>query len=129
MRRMYDENEIKLIASEAGGGGGKLYMHDIALTMKTSNDGIFKCKVLSTRSTAYERTDLNINFADIVLEKSFHNGVVPTYYEVKTFYQSVPNSDSITIDYFSSYPFSVTQHETKQFTVENSDFNDTVTEL
>ena len=37
MRRMYDENEIKSIASEAGGGGGsKYYKHCVKLTTNLS---------------------------------------------------------------------------------------------
>ena len=33
MRRMYDENEIKSIASESG--GGKLYLHDVTIKNKS----------------------------------------------------------------------------------------------
>ena len=41
MKRMFDENEIRQIASEAGGGGGgKLYLHGVRVTDQRDNTGI-----------------------------------------------------------------------------------------
>lgn len=43
MRRMYDENEIKSIASEAGGGGGgsKTYLHSVKVSDATGMNNIY----------------------------------------------------------------------------------------
>ena len=51
MRRMYDENEIKSIASEAS-SGGKLYLHSVS-TYAPTNDTAFIISALSTKSTQY----------------------------------------------------------------------------
>lgn len=56
MRRMYDENEIKSIASEAGGGGGnKYYKHCVKLTANLSYFDV------SANKSVTESTDIYIN--------------------------------------------------------------------
>ena len=56
MRRMYDQNEIKSIASEAGGGGGsKYYKHCVKIT---ANLSYFDT---TANKTVTESTDIYIN--------------------------------------------------------------------
>ena len=57
MRRMYDQNEIKSIASEAGGGSGgsKYYKHCVKLTANLSYFNI------TANKNVTESTDIYIN--------------------------------------------------------------------
>lgn len=50
MRRMYDENKIKSIASECG-GGGKLYIHRVSLKSSLYADDQYYITVLSSDAT------------------------------------------------------------------------------
>ena len=54
MKRMYDENEIKSIASESG--GGKLYLHSLK-----GADNAYIIATTSTPITTYEKFIENIN--------------------------------------------------------------------
>lgn len=54
MRRMYDENEIKSIASESG--GGKLYLHEVRTYAPTTQTA-FIISALSKKSSQYLNFD------------------------------------------------------------------------
>ena len=81
MKRMYDENEIKSIASEAS-SGGKLYRHCIEV-----NDNIFGKNfiyLISSRATTYtvealiqyakNISDITYNAISVILMKGTQNG-------------------------------------------------------
>ena len=126
MRRMYDENEIKSIASEAGGGGGaKLYMHDVTIKNK---DGaalpIATFKYISKDNAKFsiDKLDFKICF-DVYAN---NNSMPPEFYQVKDMSKS---ASSLSITYYTTYPFSVTS--TAQLPVQMADtlINDNVVEL
>lgn len=78
MRRMYDENEIKSIASEAG--GGKLYIHRVSLESGLAGMGEYYITVPSsdpTPITKETRNRLLYGFAeDIDGQGGYHSSIV-----------------------------------------------------
>ena len=78
MKRMYDENEIKSIASESG--GGKLYIHRVSLKSGLANSGEYYITVPSsdpTPITKETRNRLLYGFAeDIDSQGSYHSSTV-----------------------------------------------------
>lgn len=128
MRRMYDENEIKQIASETGGGGGgKLYMHDVTIKESGSGLPIVKFKYISSDNTEFTKFSLaNFNFLRCFDVYANDNNMPPKFYGVKDIATS---ASSITITYYTTYPFDVTS--TAQLPVQTADIdtNDNVFEL
>ena len=134
MKRMYDENEIKSIASESG--GGKLYLHNIYLMRKTTGMPKFTCQVLSSRSDKLQLLDFKGNVGFITNAKIFgkdETTVPGNYYIAKNEIDIRESggrlSKAIIIyseyypfeDTFSSFEFSLTDGQTE--------YSDTVTEV
>ena len=86
MKRMYDENEIKSIASESG--GGKLYIHRVSLKVKPFLEGS-QCYITVPSSDATPITKETANrllygfVEDIDSQGSYHASTVKnvTVYE------------------------------------------------
>ena len=78
MRRMYDENEIKSIASESG--GGKVYIHRVSLKSGLAISGEYYITVPSsdpTPITKETRNRLLYGFAEeIDTQGSYHSSTV-----------------------------------------------------
>ena len=123
MRRMYDENEIKDIASEAG--GGKLYMHDVTIKNK---DGaalpIVTFKYISKDNTKFSIDKLNFQKCFDVYANN--NSMPPEFYQVKDMSKS---ANSISITYYTTYPFSVTSTASLPVQIADIAINDNVFEL
>lgn len=123
MKRMYDENEIRQIASEAG--GGKLYLHDVTIKNK---DGaalpILTFKYISTDNTKFSIEKLDSRKCFDVYANN--NSMPPEFYQVKDISKS---ASSLSITYYTTYPFSVTG--TAQLPVQIADIaiNDNIFEL
>lgn len=107
MKRMYDQNEIKQIASEAG--GGKLYLHAV----KVKSSGIygvpaFDFQFISTSNTKitkdniYTSTFLKMPKAifDMILSGD-DTSMPPKLYIATTFLAS---PDSVNVSYLKTYP-------------------------
>ena len=100
MKRMYDEKEIKDIASEAG---GKLYLHAV----KVKSSGIygvpaFEFKFISTSNTPVTKD--NINKAKCVFDMILSGddtSMPPNLYIARSFFAS-PNS--VNVSYLKTYP-------------------------
>ena len=138
MKRMYDENEIKSIASESG--GGKLYVHNIEIR-RTGNYGIpvFTCQILNSRASQLEIKDFqdHKNVGCIVNAKmqGVNETIVPptTYIawnqiDILTV-SNVPTKVAITFEQL--YPFKDAEFTVFEFdlTDGNTSYSDTVTEL
>ena len=124
MKRMYDEKEIKDIASEAG-GGGKLYMHDVTIKNK---DGaalpIAKFKYISTDNTKFSVD--KFNFQKCFDIYATDNSTPPTFYGVR---DMTIGASSGSVTYYTTYPFSVTSTATLPFQIADIATNDNVVEL
>ena len=73
MRRMYDENEIKSIASESG--GGKLYLHYISGT--TSVNKNFDFYLYTSSSEPINSNDKAFNVLNV---GEYQNRIIPGYF-------------------------------------------------
>ena len=103
MKRMFDENEIRQIASEAG--GGKLYLHAV----KVKSSGIyavpaFDFKLISTSNTPITKDNIIKNKAasafDMIL--SGDDATMPPNLYIARSFLATP--DHITVSYFKTYP-------------------------
>ena len=125
MRRMYDENEIKSIASESG--GGKLYRHHLSL--KATDGSIFSGDRFSTTPTKFSVGDMeDIGF--LVNKEAYINspdGLSNTYNLIEELADGVYSQepDQMVLWYFPTYPG--VDHTAKNFP--KTSFKDTVTEL
>ena len=133
MRRMYDENEIKSIASESG---GKLYLHNIYLKRKATSLPKFTCQVISSRSDKLQLSDFKGNVGLITnarMDGKDEDTIPPNSYIAKNEID-IPNlssglSKAIILfheyypfdDTWSSFEFSLTDGQTED--------SDTIIEL
>ena len=123
MRRMYDENEIKSIASESG--GGKLYLHDVTITNKSGAAlPIAKFKYIWTDNTKFALD--KFNFLKCFDVYATNNSAPPTFYGVR---DMTIGASSGSITYYTTYPFSVTSTATLTFQIADIATNDNVFEL
>ena len=100
MRRMYDENEIKSIASEAG---GKLYLHAV----KVKSSGIYGVpaldfKVISTSNTKITKDNLNKTKGDFDMILSGDDATMPPNLYIARSFLASP--DHVQVSYFKTYP-------------------------
>ena len=121
MKRMYDENEIKSIASESG--GGKLYFHDITI-MDTVPGSSHRLKIIILSSKAEKFTINDIaNSQATIIPKNFIDYSNHIAYEVNTimFDTSVPDQPgSVSVYYFDKYPYatnSTTYYELNSYKI------------
>ena len=123
MKRMYDEKEIKDIASEAG--GGKLYLHDVTIKNK---DGaalpIATFKYISTDNTKFSIDKLNFQKCFDVYANN--NSMPPEFYQVRDMSKS---ASSLSITYYTAYPFVVTSTATLPVQIADTAINDNIFEL
>ena len=108
MKRMYDENEIRQMASEAG--GGKLYLHAV----KVKSSGIygvpaFDFKFISTSNTPITKDNIykTINSKpafDMILSGDDAT-VPPNLYIARSF---VASPNSVSVSYLKTYPTNTT---------------------
>ena len=128
MRRMYDENEIKSIASESG--GGKLYFHDITISdTAPGSSHRLKIIILSSKAEKFTINDI-INSKSTIIPKNFINYSTHTAYEVNTimFDTSVPDEPgSISVYYFDKYPYAT--NSTTYYELNSYKISDNVSEL
>lgn len=121
MRRMYDENEIKSIASESG--GGKLYLHKLNIT-DSGQEKIIKLLFINTDSgkiTSITPELLNTAIKSNMVIKS---NTTTTYYECK---EVSTAGDFVMVEYYTTYPFAVSS--TNSDAIQSPTMDDTVTEL
>ena len=126
MKRMYDENEIKSIASEAG--GGKLYLHAV----KVKSSGIYGLPaldftVINTSNTKITKDNINKAngaFFDMILSGDDAT-MPPNLYFARSFFAS---PDSVSVSYLKTYPTNSTS-SIEIGSGGNYSVTDTVTEL
>ena len=103
MKRMYDEKEIKSIASESG--GGKLYLHAV----KVKSSGIygvpaFDFKLISTSNTPITKDNIIKNKSasafDMIL--SGDDATMPPFLYIARSFLATP--DHVNVSYFKTYP-------------------------
>ena len=123
MRRMYDENEIKSIASESG--GGKLYLHDVTIKNKEGAAlPLVKFKYISTDNTKFSIDKFNfLKCFDIY---ATNNSTPPTFYGVKDISKG---ASSLSVTYYTTYPFVVTSTAQLPVQIADTAINDNVFEL
>ena len=123
MRRMYDENEIKSIASESG--GGKLYLHDVIIKNKEGAAlPLVKFKYISTDNTKFSIDKFNfLKCFDIY---ATNNSTPPTFYGVKDISKG---ASSLSVTYYTTYPFVVTSTAQLPVQIADTAINDNVFEL
>ena len=125
MRRMYDENEIKSIASESG--GGKLYLHK---TNIHSNDNKYELQVyfLSSKANQFNLDDIANSIQTRIYEEFMYSEDVNVkFYKVDR--AIFVASGSITLQYFNTYPYDNTNKTMHRFERNEFVVEDTVTEL
>ena len=123
MKRMFDENEIIQIASKYG--GGKSYMHDVTIKNKEGAAlPIAKFKYISTDNTKFSLA--NFNFYKCFDVYANNNSMPPKFYGVKDI---ETGASSITITYYTTYPFDVTSTASLPVQIADIDTNDNVFEL
>lgn len=125
MRRMYDENEIKSIASELG--GGKLYIHKLSL--RTTDGSIFHGSRISTSPTKFSIEDIT-DIGSLINQEAYiksSDGLSQRYNLILSLddgkYTGTP--DQMVLSYYPTYPG--LDYTTKEFP--KTSFKDTVTEL
>lgn len=101
MKRMYDENEIRQIASEAG--GGKLYLHSV----KVKSSGIYGVpaldfKVISTSNTKITKDNINKAKGAFDMILSGDDATMPPNLYIARSFLASP--DSVSVSYFKTYP-------------------------
>ena len=101
MKRMYDENEIKSIASEYG--GGKLYLHAV----KVKSSGIYGVpaldfKVISTSNTKITKDNINKAKGAFDMILSGDDATMPPNLYIARSFLASPNS--VSVSYFKTYP-------------------------
>ena len=100
MRRMYDENEIKSIASESG---GKLYLHAV----KVKSSGIYGVpaldfKLISTSNTKITKDNLNKTKGAFDMILSGDDATMPPNLYIARSFLATP--DHVSVSYFKTYP-------------------------
>lgn len=107
MKRMFDENEIRQIASEAG--GGKLYLHAV----KVKSSGIYGVPALDfefistsntkiTKDNIYTSTFLRMPKAIFDMILSGDDTSMPPKLYIVTSFLATP--DNVSVSYFKTYP-------------------------
>lgn len=123
MKRMFDENEIRQIASEAG--GGKLYLHNVTIKNK---DGaalpIATFKYISKDNAKFSIDKLNFQKCFDVYANN--NSMPPEFYQVK---DMTTSASSVAITYYTTYPFSVTSTAQLPVQIADTEINDNIFEL
>lgn len=120
---MFDENEIIQIASKYG--GGKLYMHDVTIKNKEGAAlPIATFKYISKDNAKFSIDKLNFKICFDVYANN--NSMPPEFYGVKDISKS---ASSISITYYTAYPFSVTGTATLPVQIAETEINDNITEL
>ena len=123
MKRMYDQEEIKSIATKYG--GGKMYMHDVTIKNKEGAAlPLLKFKYISTDNTKF--TIDKFNFFKCFDIYATNNQTPPTYYGVKDVSKG---ASSLSVTYYSTYPFTVTSTAQLNIQIANTLINDNVVEL
>ena len=123
MKRMFDENEIKQIASESG--GGKLYLHNVTIKNKSGAAlPIATFKYISTDNTKFSVDKFNFQKCFDVYANN--NSMPPEFYQVKD--MSIGASSGY-ITYYTTYPFSTTSTAQLPFQIAEIEINDNIFEL
>lgn len=124
MRRMYDVNEIKDIASEVG--GGKYYMHDVIISNNStpaSVPGVY-FKYISKDSTKFSIDKLNFKICfDVTTTTS---DVPPKYYKVDSI---VVDATKLNITYYPTYPYNTAEQTIITIPKANIEISDSVNAL
>ena len=125
MRRMYDENEIKSIASEAG--GGKLYMHNVEIKSANSYElPTLKFRYINKSNLPLSKSDLEkaqYSAFNLFLNGDDTTTVPPSLYIAQNFNFA---SNYIEVFYLKNYPGG---DDTNVRITGDYTINDTVTEL
>lgn len=133
MRRMYDENEIKSIASESG--GGKLYRHQLSIRNYATNY-YAEVTIYSSKNAIITNYNEFISYAPLYFNLSCDASAIMfegTVYiaasgDMSGFLLSKPTVTDISAaepikGYAVETPFQIL------FTTDDNEYNDTVTEL
>ena len=124
MKRMYDENEIKSIASEAGGGGGgKLYLHKLSIFVPESSQA--QLKIISTDSSKIT------SVTNELLEKLVSGLAAPSFPPVYSniYNIAVLDGNRLSVTTYPAYPFDVTHTNNCEIDLSQARITDNVTEL
>lgn len=107
---------------------GKLYLHDV--TIKNNSEAalpIAKFKYISTDNTEFTQFSLaNFNFLRCFDAYANNNSMPPKFYGVKDI---ATGASSITITYYTTYPFDVTSTASLPVQIADIDTNDNIFEL
>lgn len=125
MRRMYDKEEIKSIASESG---GKYYLHNVAISDNTSQSlqpTIF-FKYISKDNAKFTIDKLNFNICFDVTTSTTE--LPPKHYKVNAMLVKLDTKD-LYVEYYPTYPYN--DAEQTRFTIKkaNIQISDKVFEL
>lgn len=123
MKRMFDENEIKQIASKYG--GGKFYIHNVTIKNKNGAElPIVTFKYISKDNAKFSIDKLNFQKCFDVYANS--NSMPPEFYQVK---DMTTSASSVSITYYTTYPFSVTSTAQLPVQIADTEINDNIFEL
>lgn len=121
MRRMYDENEIKSIASESG--GGKLYLHNLSIFVPGSSQA--QLKIINADSSKIT------NVTNKLLENLISGLAAPSFPPVySNIYEiAVLDSNRLSLSTYSAYPFDVTHTNNLEIDLSQARITDNPIEL
>ena len=121
MRRMYDENEIKSIASESG--GGKLYMHNLSIFVPESSQA--QLKIINTDSSKI--TSITAELLKKIISGLAAQSFPPAYSNIYNI--ALIDGNRLSVTTYSAYPFDVTHVNNYEIDLSQARITDKVTEL
>lgn len=115
-------------ANESGGGGGKYYMHDVAIS-DNNTPSLQPCvffKYISKDNTKFSIDKLNFKICFDVITSTTE--LPPKRYRVSSMVIE-QGTNNLNIDYYPTYPYSDMEQTTITILKDNIGITDTVTEL
>ena len=121
MKRMYDEKEIKDIASEAG--GGKLYLHNLSIFVPESSQA--QLKIINADSSKIT------SVTNELLKKLISGLAAPSFPPVYSniYNIAVLDGNRLSLTTYQAYPFDVTHTNNYEIDLSQARITDVVTEL
>ena len=121
MKRMYDENEIKSIASKYG--GGKLYLHKLSIFVPESSQA--QLKIINTDSSKI--TSVTAELLEKIISGLAAPSFPPSYSNIYNIV--LVDGNRLSIGLYSTYPFDVTHVNNCEIDLNQARITDKVIEL
>ena len=121
MKRMFDENEIRQIASEAG--GGKLYLHNLNIDVRESS--YTQLKIINTDPSKI--TSVTNELLKKRISGQGSSSFPPAYSNLYNI--AVLDGSRLSVTTYATYPFASANTSTYEVNLSQAKIVDSVTEL